>query len=128
MTVEAMIFIALGLLAVGLILKKACRRSSTRKVDRGGKTRSEVVPALSSANSQMQKAPGAPPDLMQRDAAPTAEMQAIGDSHAMAMAQILVSKGQVIEAVKVLHENAGYDMEKAVAAVDSMGKKVYTAD
>lgn len=63
-----------------------------------------------------------------RDSAPTAEMQAISDVDAMQRAQILVSKGQVIDAVKVLHENAGYDLKKAAETVDAMGKKVYPSD
>jgi hypothetical protein len=63
-----------------------------------------------------------------RDAAPTAELQTIGDIDAIQRAHILVDKGQIIEAVKYLVDNAGYDMHRAVDAVDSMGKKVYPSD
>jgi len=127
MTVEALIFIVLGFVAVGFLIKALASRSGQLKSDTAsGK------PVLSTAGAgqplKVNTVSAARENDHMRDAAPTAEMQAIGDSHAMAMAQILVSKGQVIEAVKVLHENAGYDMEKAVAAVDAMGKKVYTAD
>lgn len=118
MTVESLVFIALGLLAVGLILKMAAARTSSRKPD--------ATSALERLTDAARN-PAGEAELL-RDAAPTAEMQVIGEGHAKQMAQILVSKGQVIEAVKVLRENAGYDMEKAVATVDSMGKKVYTAD
>lgn len=194
MTVESLIFITLGLVAVGLILKMAAAKTSSRKPDtktlrylqatlklseplpedfeenlaqmvdsgkyinamkyirentkldlksskklvdllKSGKKLSSVI-GISSADSALEQltnaagkssSPSYDPALL-RDAAPTAEMQVIGEGHAMQMAQILVSKGQVIEAVKILRENAGYDMEKAVATVDSMGKKVYTAD
>jgi hypothetical protein len=126
MTVESLVFLALGLVAVGLILKMAAAKTSSRKPDKGSNKPTAYEQLTAAAKSSATTPPSDPAGL--RDAAPTAEMQVLGDSHAVAMAQILVSKGQVIEAVKVLHENAGYDMEKAVATVDSMGKKVYASD
>lgn len=62
------------------------------------------------------------------DMGSTAEFTALSDTDAIQMAQILVNKGLVIEAVKVLRENAGYDMKKATDVVNSMGKKVHPAD
>lgn len=131
MTVEALIFIALGLLAVGFILKAAAASSTKRKSgialqkNIGDKLKpSGPLPESESdvITKQLESVP------VRRDAAPTAELQAIGDIDAIQRAQILIDKGQIIEAVKYLCDNAGYDMKKAVDLVDSMGKKVYPAD
>ena len=124
MTVEAVIFIGLGLLAFGLILK-ALSASNVSK-----KNSAALQPATGNGHAlvtdeitkELERLP------QRRDAAPTAELQVIGDIDAFQRAQLLVDKGQIIEAVKYLVDNAGFDMTKAVNAVDSMGKKVYPAD
>lgn len=129
MTVEALIFMVLGLLAVGFILK-AVSSSSTKQ-------KSNIVSKIDGDGDRQGLRPG--PDLdaitkelevlpVRRDAAPTAELQAIGDIDAIQRAHTLVDKGQIIEAIKYLCDNAGYDMKKAVDAVDLMGKKVYPSD
>ncbi len=194
MTVESVIFIALGLLAFGLILKAAAASGSKHKSDKksqknlpgqdrqpilklagplpdgfetdlqkfldskqlieaikyvrtatnldlrdakqlvdwvnGGKDLHDLLPGNGNGRGQKASIVKAPIDSSQAytDAGPTAELQAISDNDAMQRAQILVSKGQVIEAVKVLHEDAGYDLKKATDTVDSLGKRVYPSD
>lgn len=189
MTVEALIFITLGLLAVGMILRAATSSSAKRKSDIGFKKSISVqlnlsgplpdrfeanlngyieskkkiealkyvrettglglkdakdivdwvfsgksLHSLLSGNGnghgldvdvitkELEVVPG------RRDAAPTAELQAIGDIDAVQRAQTLVDKGQIIEAIRYLCDNAGFEMKKAVDMVDSMGKKVYPSD
>lgn len=134
MTVEALIFIVLGLLAAGFILKAASSSSTKRKSnisDRQGLVQGRGDGEghgqghgidLDVMTKELEVAP------VRRDAAPTAELQAIGDIDAIQRAHTLVDKGQIIEAIKYLCDNAGYDMKKAVDAVDLMGKKVYPSD
>ncbi len=124
MTMEAIIFMGLGLLAVAFIFKMA----SANSVNKKNSSKLQVVNGNGNAldideiTKELERLP------QRRDAAPTAELQTIGDIDAFQRAQILVDKGQIIEAVKYLVDNAGFDMTKAVNAVDSMGKKVYPAD
>ncbi len=148
MTVEALIFMVLGLLAVGFILKAAAGGDTKRKSDKRVLEK-EVLAADAGAENGGGNDIGNgngngngndhsfDPDVItkeletlhsRQDAAPTAELQAIGDVAAMRRAQILVDKGQIIEAVEYLRENAGYDMKTAVEAVDSLGRKVYPSD
>jgi hypothetical protein len=121
---EAIIFMGLGLLAVAFIFKMA----SANSVNKKNSSKLQVVNGNGNAldideiTKELERLP------QRRDAAPTAELQTIGDIDAFQRAQILVDKGQIIEAVKYLVDNAGFDMTKAVNAVDSMGKKVYPAD
>ncbi len=129
MTVEALIFMTLGLLAVGLIIRAATSSSSRRKSDivlnkhgSGNGNGNGHGLELDVITKELEVVP------VRRDAAPTAELQAIGDIDAVQRAQTLVDKGQIIEAIRYLCDNAGFEMKKAVDMVDSMGKKVYPAD
>lgn len=63
-----------------------------------------------------------------RESPPTAELQTIDNIEAIQRVQILISKGQTIEAVQYLCDNAGYDKQRALALVETMGKKVYSSD
>ncbi|HNB22364.1 MAG TPA: hypothetical protein PKZ32_08100 [Candidatus Melainabacteria bacterium] len=63
-----------------------------------------------------------------RESPPTAELQTIDNIEAIQRVQILISKGQTIEAVQYLCDNAGYDKSRALALVETMGKKVYSSD
>ena len=190
MTVEALVFIALGLLAVGFILKIASGNSSRRKQDtRSLKAKLESCPPLprefeaevsklveskklinaikyvreitkldlrdSKELVDLVKAGKSLHDLCpekvngngngngnelevssvgkettpdDRDSAPTAELQTIDNIEAIQRVQILISKGQTIEAVQYLCDNAGYDKKRALALVETMGKKVYSSD
>lgn len=135
MTVEALIFIVLGLIAIGFILKAASTSSPKQKS--GLELKKSIGEKSKLSGPLPDNGHALDSDIItkelevvhaRRDAAPTAELQAIGDIDAFQRAQILVDKGQIIEAVKYLCDNAGYDMKKAVDAVDSMGKKMYPAD
>ena len=141
MTVEAVVFIALGLLCVGVMVKIAAGSSSKRNSDTNSPQtgeKKEVAPAKGNGNGNgngngqgkelevgtvgKEKTPD------DKDTAPTAELQTIDNIEAIQRVQILISKGQTIEAVQYLCDNAGYDKKRALALVESMGKKVYSSD
>ncbi len=200
MTVESLIFMALGLFVIGLMLKIAAGQGSKRKgVDKShersvreklmdceplppefasevqkivasgklidavkyvrtttnldlkdskevvdlvkaGKKLDDLLPARgrghgngnSGGNGQGKElevrtvAKGNDPDY--RESPPTAELQTIDNIEAIQRVQILISKGQTIEAVQYLCDNAGYDKQRALTLVETMGKKVYSSD
>lgn len=138
MTVESLVFIGLGLLVAVFLVKIAIDENNKGKHP----APSEEEGVTSSANSAGSNngseiehiqnlgvhIVGKEKHRSAKECAPTAELQTIDNIEAIQRVQILISKGQTIEAVQYLCDNAGYNKERALALVDSMGKKVYSSD
>jgi hypothetical protein len=145
MTVESLVFIGLGILVVVLSVKVAIAENAKRNhAVATGQDLQDFSPTnsnrIDSSNGiENDKESGHIKDLevstvgkektpAGKECAPTAELQTIDNIEAIQRVQILISKGQTIEAVQYLCDNAGYDKQRALALVDSMGKKVYSSD
>lgn len=138
MTVESLVFIGLGLLVIVLFVKIAIDENTRRKQLVPSAEKGVTNNASSTGNSngrEIESIQNLEVDIVgkekqrtAKECAPTAELQTIDNIEAIQRVQILISKGQTIEAVQYLCDNAGYNKERALALVDSMGKKVYSSD
>lgn len=138
MTVESLVFIGLGLLVIVLLVKIAIDENTRRKQLAPSAGKGVTNSAKSTGNSKGREIEhiqnlevhivGKEKHRAAKECAPTAELQTIDNIEAIQRVQILISKGQTIEAVQYLCDNAGYNKERALALVDSMGKKVYSSD
>lgn len=138
MTVESLVFIGLGLLVTVLLVKIAIAENTRIKqlVPSAGKGVTNSANSTGNSNGReiehIQNLEvhivGKEKHRAAKECAPTAELQTIDNIEAIQRVQILISKGQTIEAVQYLCDNAGYKKDRALALVDSMGKKVYSSD